>query len=310
VPVLDSHDTSHGTPKLDGLSFSFAVDCDDASLDAYLETLLGSLRSSADTVAAAAASGDAPAPARYELTSSARPGSYDLRRDGEDVELGVPPGDAVATLVWDINRLAAECSGQHLIFHSGGLEADGTGILVPAASGSGKSTLTAGLARAGLGYLSDELVALELDGARPGRMLPYPKPITVKPGSFSVLASLDPGPFADGWFSDASVARGVEWQVPVGAAHGLAVGKPCRPAFVVVPRYDPSAGTSLTRLSETEAFFTLALHAVNMLPHGADAPGALGRLAADCECYALAMSDLDEACELVLGLVGSRVSPA
>jgi hypothetical protein len=305
--VQDSHEPSHGTPKLDGLSFSFAVDCDDPSLGAYLETLLGSLRGSAES---AAAVGSDQAPARYELTSSGRPGRYDLRRDGEDVELGVPPGDAVATLVWDVNRLAAERSGQHLIFHSGGLEAAGTGILVPAASGSGKSTLTAGLARAGLGYLSDELVALELDGAVPGRLLPYPKPITVKPGSFSALASLDPGPFADGWFGEDYVARGVEWQVPVGAERGLAVGEPCRPGFVIVPRYDPSAGTSLTRLSETEAFFTLALHAVNMLPHGADAPGALGRLAADCECYALAMSDLDEACELVLGLVGSRVSPA
>jgi hypothetical protein len=33
----------------------------------------------------------------------------------------------------------------------------------------------------------------------------------------------------------------------------------------------------------------------------------LGRLAADCECYALTFSDLDEACGLVLGLVAARV---
>ena len=78
---------------------------------------------------------------------------------------------------------------------------------MPAASGSGKSTLTAGLARAGLGYLSDELVALELDGAVPGRLLPYPKPITVKPGSFAVLADMDPGPFGDGWFGEAPGGR-------------------------------------------------------------------------------------------------------
>jgi hypothetical protein len=46
---------------------------------------------------------------------------------------------------------------------------------------------------------------------------------------------------------------------------------------------------------------------VNMLPHGASGTEALGRLSADCECYALALSDLDEACGLVLGLVGARV---
>jgi hypothetical protein len=210
-------------------------------------------------------------------------------------------------LVWDVNRLAAERSGQHLLFHSGGLEAaGGIGILVPAVSGSGKSTLTAGLAQAGLGYLSDELVALELDGAVPGRLLPYPKPITVKPGSFGVLAAMDPGPFDDGWFAASAGAPG-EWQVPVGEGTGRRVGSPCRPGFVIVPHYDPSAETALTRLSETEAFFALALHAVNMLPHGADATAAIGRLAADCECYTLAMSDLDAACALVLGLVGARV---
>ncbi len=182
---------------------------------------------------------------------------------------------------------------------------------MPAASGSGKSTLTAGLARAGLGYMSDELVALELDGAEPGRLLPYPKPITVKPGSFTVLSDMAPGLAGDGpaglaasegWFGESDV----EWQVPVGDGTGRRVGTPCPPAFVIVPRYDPAAGTSLKRLSETEAFFTLALHAVNLLPHGAAGTEAVGRLAAECECYSLSMADLDEACALVLGLVGAR----
>jgi hypothetical protein len=314
-----AHDPAHCTPGLRALSYRFVVCCDDAALGTYIEGLLGSLRpgdGSSD-------SGES-AVARYDVTasssSSSRPGCVDVHRDGEVVVLDVAPGDAVATLVWDVNRLAAERSGAHLLFHSGGLEAaDGVGLLVPAASGSGKSTLTAGLARAGLGYLSDELVALELDGAVPGRLLPYPKPITVKPGSFTALASMEPGPFGDGWFGESSGSESGsgsgsgpdasedEWQVPVGEGTGLRVGSPCRPAYVIVPRYDAGAETALTRLSETEAFFALALHAVNMLPHGADATSALGRLASDCECYALAMSDLDAACALVLGLVAARV---
>lgn len=309
----DSQGPAHCTAELAGLSHHFVVCCDDATLGRYVENLLGSLR-------LIDASSAATAPARYELTRAstsvsasasaggaggAGGGRWDLHRDGDVVVLETSPGGAVATLVWDVNRLAAERSGQHLLFHSGGLEAPGgIGILVPAASGSGKSTLTAGLAQAGLGYLSDELVAFELDGAVPGRLLPYPKPVTVKPGSFSVLAAMDPGPFEHGWFGAGAVG---EWQVPVGNGTGRRVGAPCRPGYVIVPRYDPSAGTALTRLSETEAFFSLALHAVNMLPHGADATAAIGRLAADCECYTLAMSDLDAACALVLGLVGARV---
>jgi hypothetical protein len=245
---------------------------------------------------------DAPATHLYALTASRdEAGAVDLRRDGVLVRPALAPGVAVGWLVWDVNRLAAELSGEHLLFHSGGLEAAGVGILVPAASGSGKSTLTAGLVRAGLGYLSDELVALELDAADsgPGRLLPYPKPMTVKPGSFGVLADMAPVALegeGDG-----------EWLVPVGDGTGRRVGGLCEPGFIVVPRYDPSAETALARLTDTEAFFTLALHAVNLLRHGPAGSEALGRLAAHCACYGLAYSDLDAACELVLGLVSARV---
>jgi hypothetical protein len=309
VPVPEVHEWAHCTPNLKALAYRFAVCCDDAALGAHISGLLSSLRDvdaeSPDGGVAAADVGDAPdepAVHRYTLTASPdRTGAVDLRRDGELVEPGLAPGVAVGWLVWDINRLAAELSGEHLLFHSGGLEASGAGILVPAASGSGKSTLTAGLVRAGLGYLSDELVALELDaaGSGPGRLLPYPKPITVKPGSFDVLADMAPAVLegeGDG-----------EWLVPVGDGTGRRIGQPCEPGFVIVPRYDPSAETALVALSETEAFFILALHAVNLLPHGPTGSQALGRLAAECACYALAYSDLDAACALVLGLVGARV---
>jgi hypothetical protein len=299
--VPHAHDWAHCTPNLKALSYRFAVCCDDESLSNHVNSVLAALRDRDE-----GADGE-PAPHRYTLTASPeRDGALDLSRDGALVEPGLAPGDAVGWLVWDVNRLAAEQSGHHLLFHAGGLEADGTGILVPAASGSGKSTLTAGLARAGLGYLSDELVALELDGAMPGRLLPYPKPITVKPGSFAVLAEMGPGPLGEGWFGETGGGDD-EWQVPVGEGTGRRIGDPCAPGFVIAPRYDPAAETALTRLNETEAFFTLALHALNLLPHGASGTGALGRLAADCECYTLTLSDLDEACALVLGLVGARV---
>jgi hypothetical protein len=294
--VPDAHHWAYCGPALKALSYRFAVCCDDAGFGGHISWLLSSLRDSD------AGAGE-QAPHRYTLTASPdRPGTLDIRRDGEPVASRLAPGVAVGWLVWDVNRLAAELSGEHLLFHSGGLEASGVGILVPATSGSGKSTLTAGLVRAGLGYLSDELVALELApaaGVGPGRLLPYPKPITVKPGSFGVLADMAPDTLkgeCDG-----------EWQVPVGSGSGRRVGVPCEPGYVVVPRYDPSAETALIRLSETEAFFTLALHAVNLLPHGPAGSEALGRLAAHCGCYALPYSDLDGACELVLGLVGARV---
>ena len=296
MPTPDVHDWAHCTPNLRALSYRFAACCDDAALGTHISALLTSLCETDAQDDAAVPFGE-PAPHRYTLTASPdQPGAVDVGRDGELVEAALAPGVAVGWLVWDVNRLAAELSGEHLLFHSGGLEASGVGILVPAASGSGKSTLTAGLVRAGLGYLSDELVALELPvaGQAGGRLLPYPKPITVKPGSFGVLVDMAPAQLEGGGDG--------EWQVPVGDGTGRRVGQPCEPGFVIVPRYNAAAATALVAMSETEAYFTLALHAVNLLAHGSAGSEALGRLAARCASYTLTYSDLDAACELVLGL--------
>ncbi len=181
-------------------------------------------------------------------------------RDEELLASGQRPGDALAWVVWDVNRSAAEATGDHLLFHAGALEALCGAVLVPGPSGSGKSTLVASLARAGLGYLTDELVALDLET---GCALPYAKPITVKPGSFDVLADMAPSACvasdADGDGVDgvavgsvASRSDATEWHVSVGEGTGRAIGGPCAPAVVVVPRYETGAHTTLTPLSDTK----------------------------------------------------------
>ena len=289
-------DWAHRTPNLNGLSYRFSVRADDRRLGHLVDVALGGLRDAGE---------GPPAEHCYSLTASEGVvGTVDVTRDGEVVARGQRNGDAVGWVVWDVNRAAAEASGDHLLFHAGALEAGGIGVLVPGPSGSGKSTLVAGLARAGLGYLTDELAALDRAS---GELLPYPKPITVKPGSFTALSDLDPaaglGPGPGSW-------AGEEWQVPAGAGTGIRIGRACQPGVVVVPRYDAGAETALTPLTETEAFFALAANAVNLLPLGAAAIAVLGRVAAGCRCCALTMSDLDEACRLVQGLVTEAAAPA
>ncbi len=248
---------------------------------------------------------------RYSLASSGRgDGLIDVLRHGSVVAPAQQPADAVGWVVCDVNRAAAEASGEHLLFHSGALDAGGIGVLVPGTSGSGKSTLVAGLTRAGLGYLTDELVALDLSS---GHLLPYPKPITIKRGSFDVLPGMRPAAAAAGAAATATRTSGAakgadrrscdEWQVAVGSHERGRIGRACPPRIVVVPRYDPDAATALTSLSDTEAFLYLALNAVNLLPHAGPGVAAVGRLVSDCHCVALTMSDLDEACALVVGLV-------
>jgi hypothetical protein len=281
------------------LSHRFAVRCDDERLGDRVDAVLAGLR-----VPEAATTVDH----WYSLTATpGGTGTLDVSRDGEPLAHDQCPGDALSWVVWDVNRSAAEASGEHLLFHAGALDAGGTGVLLPGTSGSGKSTLTAGLARAGLGYLTDELAALDLCS---GQLLPYPKPITLKAGSFAVLPELDPDAGRSPRL-DAGAGRwaGGEWQVAVGGDTERRVGQACAPRLVVVPRFAAGVPTRLTPLSNTEAFLSLALHAVNLVPHGVAGSAALGRVVAQSACYALTMSDLDEACALVSGLVDS-LTPA
>ena len=292
---------AYRTAGMRGLSYRFAVRCDDAALGDRVAPVLAGLR---DPRAAAAVD---HVDHWYGLTTTAGgAGTVDLTLGDEPLVHDQRPGDALSRIVWDVNRSAAEASGHHLLFHAGALEAGGIGVLLPGSSGSGKSTLTAGLARAGLGYLTDELAALDL---RRGLLLPYPKPITLKTGSFAVLPDMDPD---RGGAPAAGPGRraGEEWQVAVGGDSGLRVGRACAPRLVVLPRYESGAPTRLMPLSDTEAFLSLALHAVNLLPHGAAGSAALGRVVAQSDCYALTMSDLDEACALVQGLVEGTTPPA
>jgi hypothetical protein len=284
-----------------GLSYRFAVRCDDERLGERVDAVLAGLR---------APGAKAPVGHWYSLTATpGGAGTLDVSRDDEPLAHDKCPGDALSWVVWDVNRSAAEASGEHLLFHAGALDAGGIGILLPGTSGSGKSTLTAGLARAGLGYLTDELAALDL---RSGQLLPYPKPITLKAGSFAVLPELDPDAGrSPGPGAGAGAARwaGAEWQVAVGGDTRCRVGQACAPRLVVVPRFAAGVPTRLTPLSHTEAFLSLALHTVNLLQHGVAGSAALGRIVAQTDCYALTMSDLDEACALVSDLV-EGVTPA
>lgn len=303
---------AHHTPSLNGLSYRFAVRSDDARLGSYAETMLAGLRD------------EGPVEHWYSLTrsggSSVSPGSgaftVDVSVDGEPGTVARRPGDALAWVVWHANQAAADAGRDHLLFHAGGVCAGtgsggGLGVLMPAGSGSGKSTLTAGLVRAGLSYLSDELIALELQSeslAIAGRLLPYAKPITVKRGSFDVLRDVDAKSAGvtmgvDDGMRDDQWWGGEEWLLPVGAEVGRPVASPCEPGVVVVPRYEAGATTGLRPLSETEAFVALAVNAVNFKQHGASGTRALGDLVARCICVALTMSDLDEACALVLDVV-------
>lgn len=280
------------TPVLRALSFRFAVRSEDDDLGRHVDGLLRGLRD-----------GDTGTDAEHWYTLCTQPDGIDVWRDDEPVARGVTPAAVAGWVVWDINRSAVEASGAHLLFHAAALEVDGAGLLLPGASGSGKSTLAAALASSGAGYLSDELVALDLAG---GALVPYPKPISLKAGSFALLGHLGPGGGRDGEALHPQFWGEREWQVAVGEGAGLPLGRRCQPRVVVAPRYRPGAPTVVHPMTETEAFFSVAANTVNLTAHGARGAAALADLAASCVCVSLTFSDLHDACRAIGESMGTR----
>jgi len=201
-------------------------------------------------------------------------------------------GEAIEWLLWDINRSTAAASNTFLLLHAGAVQTHHGAIVFPAASGGGKSTLVAGLVRSGLGYLSDELVALSLD---PRLALPYPKPITLKPGSYAF--------FPEAGEPETDRFSGQERSLPPEDIRAGSIGHPCQPSLVVVPRFAADEETNLRALSATEAFLSLTLNSVNLEHHGERGTRFLALMAEQCRCYELVMADLTTACGLVLQLL-------
>lgn len=102
--------------------------------------------------------------------------------DPAETAIPVDPGrrgvDAVGySLATAVTRRAIESAmGRHLMFHAAALTDDrGVALVLVAPSGTGKTTAASTLGASGFGYVTDETVAVTVDG----RALPYPKPLSL-----------------------------------------------------------------------------------------------------------------------------------
>ena len=167
------------SPVLAALESRFRVRTDDPLIARYVEQVFGSL--AAPTTDTAAAGG---AISIVDVITADRP--YRLLLDGIDVGGGDDLDSVMTFLHWRLNQLAIASTSTRVLLHASAVRrTDGVAVF-PAESNSGKSTLAAGLVRAGFGYVTDEAVAI--DPAQ-GRVVPFPKPISLDPGSWPLFAA-------------------------------------------------------------------------------------------------------------------------
>lgn len=259
-----------------------------------------------DTVIGHLATGDDAVPTTtFEIFGSRDvdgPISSGINKDGvpADVTTGLQRlGPIVKGLLWQ----EAVNNYDFLFYIHAGVVGLGDGcILLPAAAGSGKSTLTAALSHSGFRYYTDEVALI----ARETFLVPpVPLALCSKSTGWDVMAR---------YYPEISTLhaheRGDGKIVRYLAPPADAATSPAPVSHIIFPKYEKNSETAIELLPRVEAVRRLMGECL-ALRQRLDLANVeeLVSWIAGIECYALTMSSLDEAVELVKQVTMSQEAP-
>lgn len=202
-------------------------------------------------------------------------------------------------LEWGLNFAFTERCTHHLLFHSGTVERDGVGIVMPAVPGSGKSTLTAGMVGSRrFRLLSDEFGVLSLET---GLLLPLPRPVALKNASIEVIRSRFPGVTMGPVFH--GTRKGDVAHMAADETSIVAIERPARPGLVLFPKFQAGAELAVEPIDPAQAFSKLTVNSFNYELLGAPAFDAVNALVRSCVCRRLVFGDLEQAIAATESLV-------
>jgi hypothetical protein len=181
--------------------------------------------------------------------------------------------------------------------HAGCLAHDGRGVLLAGPTGAGKSTLTIALVRAGLQFVSDDVVFLAHDGDGV-RVLGFPDDIGVTDATAARFQEL--APVLDTAPADGFPKRLTRMEDAFAASPLLE----CEPAALVFPEVVADRPSALTPLDPKQAWLRLVPDVLLTEPAGTQSHlQALAALLAQVRCYRLESgTDLARAVQLVADL--------
>jgi hypothetical protein len=182
-------------------------------------------------------------------------------------------------------RVALEQEAGQLHLHAGFVAWRGQGVLVAGTDGSGKSTLIAELVRRGFDYFTDELVGFD----RALKSSSFPKPLSVRAGSFGLLAEVDPARTGVG------SASAKVWHVPATTLRPGCLGTEARPVALVFVRYVASASVELEELHPADAARRLLADSPDPPAFRAEGMRRAAELCAGLRCVQLTYGDDERA---------------
>jgi hypothetical protein len=278
--LLDASTVGASTPALGLLDFDVVVRVPEPALAEHLTRLYAPLVLEL-----------APADAAHRLTLTAGATGYEVHLDA--TRLLATPARSIAfqALLWHANRQAIDRSQASVLVHASAAAHAGTALVMPGPMGAGKSTLVAALVRAGLDYLTDEVVAIDPGS---GLVRPYPKYV-----SLAGDRAADAPAAVREYLGDAALVA------PDALRPGAAAREPARPRFVVAPRYEPGATAALAPMRPAAALAALAQHAFHLETDAARTLEVLADLVSGSACFELVSGDVPGATRLLLELVGA-----
>lgn len=276
VPLDPSDRLRHTTGRFLTFHHDFAVRTDDPRLAAYFTRTLLSFATSGS-------------PARWYsvVTGGSSEERYRIYLDEEGLFAAKDIDRAVRYLLWHINAQVIQGSSGNLLIHAAGATMGDGAVVLPGEMNAGKTTLVAGLVLDGFGFLTDELVALNLET---GLVDPYPRPLNIGKGSWEVLSRLQPADRDNG----TPLPEGI-WHVDVKSIRSDAVARPTPIRWVIAPTFQRGATTQLENMSRPEAVQLLLRVAFNAERFGGTGIRALVAAVRSARCARLVNGDLASA---------------
>jgi hypothetical protein len=169
----------------------------------------------------------------------------------------------------------------HFSVHAAAVVRGGKGLIIPGSSGSGKSTLALALARAGFGFMGDDMLFLVRAGTGL-RALALPEAFDLTDQTVSLFPDLR---------DLLQVEKQPGWpkhQLHVDERFGAPIAWQCEPKVLVFPRVAASGQSAISAMDRKEALFELL---PNILLTESDSSqqhlDALTQLVANSACYRL-----------------------
>ena len=211
--------------------------------------------------------------------------------DGDDAFAPLPGDQGLPMLEWGMNWCVTTLCHRYLILHAAVLERNGRALVMPAPSGSGKSTLCAALLFRGWRLLSDELALIDPASSA---LVPMPRAVSLKNASISVLRAFTAGAVRYGSEVHDTV-KGTVAHFAAPRASVLRAAETALPGWIVLPRYQAGAATSLQPLARGRCLMALIENAFNYNLHQLAGFNALTDLVRRSDCYGFTYENLDQA---------------